>query len=135
MGLNVLLTNCSDTFMCGIEWRRWMIKDFSICMLIKFFFPFWLFYTQQFFFLFFIALIRRFWTRKWRENFLNYVFNLSESYQMHRWNSCSTLVRTFSVSTFWTNTFYYLVSQYPQSVIFHSNTPSNRKKSQNLTSS
>lgn len=33
LGLKVLLTICSEILMCGIEWRRWMIKDFSICMM------------------------------------------------------------------------------------------------------
>lgn len=34
LGLKVLLTICRETLMWGIEWSRWMIIDFSICMML-----------------------------------------------------------------------------------------------------
>lgn len=36
LGLNVLLTKCSETFMCGMECRRFIIIDFSKYMMLAY---------------------------------------------------------------------------------------------------
>lgn len=75
LGLKVLLTICNDTLMCGIECRRWMIIDFSICMM----FP----YTQ----LFLYSLIRRYTNARRERKLLLLEVLKSELYRTHLRNN------------------------------------------------